>query len=61
MTAKKQHTNPISAALSDFPENNNTQFKAKFLPTSQQISSLSLGTSPTVSKFGAVYSSDSLG
>lgn len=61
MTTKKHHTNPISAALFNFSENNNTQFKAKFLTSSQQISSLSLGTSPTVSIFGAVYSSDSLG
>lgn len=29
--------------------------KAKFLPISQQIRSLSLEMSPTVTKFGAVY------
>lgn len=31
------------------------QFKAKFLPISKQISSLSLGMSPTVTKFWAAY------
>ena len=58
---KISHQSNFSSTVQFSQSNNNTRSEAKFLPTSQQMSSLSLGTSPTVTRFGAVYCSDSLG